>query len=115
MSHWKQRPEGGGRFALWLIRTIARRGGRSVSRVLLYPITLYFLLVRLGHPPVLTVPQHVWSWFANLLNHGIVGGMFMGEYVLRRRLFPNRPYRNFVGFVRLLGALGPKFWRQLFD
>lgn len=43
---WKQRPEGGGWFALWLIRTIARRGGRSVSRVLLYPITLYFLLVR---------------------------------------------------------------------
>lgn len=73
------------------------------------------LLVRLGYPPVLTVPQQVWSWFANLLNHGIVGGMFIGEYILRRRRFPDRPYRNFVGFLRLMGGLGPKFWRQLFD
>ncbi|MBW3549661.1 MAG: acyltransferase [Proteobacteria bacterium] len=45
-SDWKKRPEGGGRFALWLIRTIARRGGRSAGRALLYPITAYFLLVR---------------------------------------------------------------------
>lgn len=45
-ARWQQRPEGGGRFAIWLIRAIARSGGRTVSRVLLYPITLYFLLVR---------------------------------------------------------------------
>lgn len=44
--HWKHRPEGGGFFALWLIRTIARHGGRAVARALLYPITLYFLLMR---------------------------------------------------------------------
>ena len=43
---WKRRPEGGGRFAIWLIRLIARRGGRSAARLLLYPITLYFLIVR---------------------------------------------------------------------
>ena len=46
MTGWKQRPEGGGRFALWLIRTIAQRGGRTVGRLCLYPITLYFLLMR---------------------------------------------------------------------
>ena len=45
-GHWKERPEGGGRFAIWLIRSIAQVGGRAVSRVLLLPITLYFLLVR---------------------------------------------------------------------
>ena len=45
-EHWKQRPEGGGRFAIWLIRSIARYGGRAVSRIFLYPITLYFLIVR---------------------------------------------------------------------
>ncbi len=44
--HWRQRPEGGGRFALWLIRFIALHGGRRVARVLLYPITLYFFLRR---------------------------------------------------------------------
>ena len=38
-ANWKQRPEGGGRFALWVIRCIARHGGRSISRACLYPIT----------------------------------------------------------------------------
>ncbi|MEG3192728.1 LpxL/LpxP family acyltransferase [Lysobacter sp. D1-1-M9] len=45
-NDWTERPEGGGRVALWLIGTIARCGGRSVARALLYPITLYFLIVR---------------------------------------------------------------------
>lgn len=45
-ADWRQRPEGGGRFAIWLIRGVARHGGRTVSRALLLPITLYFLLVR---------------------------------------------------------------------
>jgi predicted LPLAT superfamily acyltransferase len=44
--HWKQRPEGGGRFAIWLIRSIARHAGRRVARLLLGPITLYFLVMR---------------------------------------------------------------------
>lgn len=43
---WKQRPEGGGLFAIWLIRSIGRYGGRRVARLLLYPITLYFLIRR---------------------------------------------------------------------
>lgn len=46
MSDWKSRPEGGGRLALGLIRGIARHGGRPLARALLYPITLYFTLVR---------------------------------------------------------------------
>ena len=45
-AQWKQRPEGGGRFAIWLIRGIARHAGRKVARLLLGPITLYFLLMR---------------------------------------------------------------------
>jgi len=45
-AQWKERPEGGGWFAIWLIRSIGRHGGRGVARALLYPITLYFLLRR---------------------------------------------------------------------
>lgn len=45
-SAWQARPEGGGRFAIWLIRGIALHLGRPVARVLLYPIALYFLLAR---------------------------------------------------------------------
>ena len=45
-ADWKQRPEGGGWLAIWMIRGVARYGGRSLARALLLPITLYFLLVR---------------------------------------------------------------------
>lgn len=45
-AHWRHRPEGGGYFAQWLIRTIALRCGRPVARAVLYPVTLYFFLRR---------------------------------------------------------------------
>lgn len=45
-SSWKQRREGGGWFAIWLIRGIGRYGGRALARLCLYPITAYFLLRR---------------------------------------------------------------------
>src|SRR5690348_789557 len=45
-EHWQSRPEGGGRFALWLIVIIALHGGRRLGRLFLYPITLYFYLRR---------------------------------------------------------------------
>lgn len=43
---WRARPEGGGRFALWLIRTFAQYCGRRIARLALLPITVYFLLRR---------------------------------------------------------------------
>jgi predicted LPLAT superfamily acyltransferase len=45
-AHWSERREGGGRFALWLIRTIGLRLGRPAARARLYPITLYFFFRR---------------------------------------------------------------------
>ena len=45
-ENWQSRPEGGGHFAIWLIRTIALYGGRRVGRLCLYPITGYFYLRR---------------------------------------------------------------------
>ena len=45
-ARWKQRPEGGGWIAIWMIRGVGRYGGRALARLLLYPITLYFLLRR---------------------------------------------------------------------
>lgn len=71
------------------------------------------LLARLGHPPVVAVPQVGWSWFANLLNYGIVGGVFVVEYFVRMRLFPDRPYTGLFDFLRRLGAMGPTFWRDV--
>ena len=80
---WKQRREGGGRFALWLIRAVGRYGGRTVARACLYPITLYFLLRRpaerrdsrayltraLGRPARLRdVARHIHTFAATILD-----------------------------------------------
>ncbi len=45
-QEWIERPEGGGRVPLRLLIAVARIGGRTFTRCLLYPITLYFLLRR---------------------------------------------------------------------
>lgn len=45
-EHWNARKEGGGQFAIWLIRSIGLRCGRAAARLCLYPITLYFFLRR---------------------------------------------------------------------
>jgi len=72
------------------------------------------VLDSLGHPPAWGVPREHWSLIANLLNYGVVGGFFIGEYALRHRFFPHRPYRNFLEFLQQMGRLGPAFWRGLF-
>jgi predicted LPLAT superfamily acyltransferase len=43
---WQQRPEAGGRIGLWLLTTLPFRVGRSVARLITYPVALYFLLRR---------------------------------------------------------------------
>jgi predicted LPLAT superfamily acyltransferase len=45
-EHWSARPEGGGRVAIWLIKTIGLRCGRTCARLVLYPVTLYFFIRR---------------------------------------------------------------------
>ena len=69
-------------------------------------------LVQFGYRPPLAVSHEQWSWVANILNYGIVALLFMGEYVWRKRLFPQRPYRNFLQFLQQMAQLGPGFWSQ---
>ncbi|MCD9032823.1 ketosynthase [Luteimonas sp. Y-2-2-4F] len=70
------------------------------------------LLASLGVAPPVSITRTQWSWFANLLNYGVVLGMFAGEYAYRARRFPGR-YAGFGDFLRRMGALGPAFWRDL--
>ncbi len=82
-AQWKQRPEGGGRLAIWLIGSIGRYGGRRIARALLYPITVYFLARRaperrasrrwlgraLGRPATLwDVARHIHTFSATILD-----------------------------------------------
>jgi uncharacterized membrane protein len=71
------------------------------------------LLASLGIAPPVSVSEAQWSWFANWLTYGLVGGFFAAEYLYRKRRFPGR-YRSFADFVRRMARLGPAFWRDLF-
>ncbi|MGO1069926.1 ketosynthase [Lysobacter sp. CA199] len=73
------------------------------------------LLARLGHLPAIAISREQWSWFANIINYGVVGGMFAVEYLVRRRLFKQRPETGFFDFLRKMAQLGPKFWKELFS
>lgn len=67
------------------------------------------LLLAAGLRPPVTVPLHVWSLFANVLNYVIVGTFFMVEYFLRRRRFPQQGYRGLIDFTRRIVSLGSMF------
>lgn len=71
------------------------------------------LLVQMGYAPPVTVSQAAWSWFANLLDYGLAGLLMVIEYLVRMRMFPDRPYRTVPEFARRVGALGPAFWRDV--
>ncbi|SUZ30046.1 ketosynthase [Xanthomonas euroxanthea] len=71
------------------------------------------VLAQLGHASPLPISDARASLFANLLAYGVVGGFFVGEYLLRSRWFPQRPYRNLPDFLRQMARLGPEFWRDL--
>lgn len=70
------------------------------------------LLDRMGHAAPWPITPEQWSWFANLATWGLVGGLFAGEYLLRKRLFPGR-YASLADFLRRMAGLGPAFWRDL--
>jgi uncharacterized membrane protein len=71
------------------------------------------MLAQFGYRPPLAVSDEQWSWVANFLNYGIVAGLFCGEYLWRKRVFPQRPYRNFPQFLQQMARLGPGFWSRL--
>lgn len=84
-----------------------------VNLVLALSATPDGLLTALGIQPWWPVSHQQWSWFANIANWGLIGGFFVLEYVLRKRYFPVRPYRNAGQFMRQMAQLGSAFWRDL--
>lgn len=96
---WRQRPEGGGQFAIRLIRGFSRYFGRAPARLALYPITLYFLIKRgperrasraylsraLGRPATLwDVARHIHTFAATILDRVfLLGDPDMRRFDLR--------------------------------
>jgi len=70
------------------------------------------LLDSIGIAPPVAISREAWSWFANGLNYGLVGGLFVGEYFFRVRRFPGR-YTSFFDFLRRMAGVGPAAWRGI--
>ena len=70
------------------------------------------LLDSVGIAPPIAISREAWSWFANGLNYGLVGGLFVGEYYFRVRRFPGR-YTSFFDFLRRMAGVGPAAWRGI--
>lgn len=70
------------------------------------------LLAGFGVATPFSVTEAQWSWFANWLNYGLVGGFFLLEFAWRKRRFPGR-YRSLFDFLARMSRLGPAFWRDL--
>jgi predicted LPLAT superfamily acyltransferase len=98
-AQWKARPEGGGAFALRLIRGVGRHGGRALGRACLYPITAYFLARRgverrasrryltrvLARPAtLLDVARHIHCFAATILDRVfLLGDRESGRFDIR--------------------------------
>lgn len=70
------------------------------------------ILATVGITPPVTVTKAQWSWFANILNYGLIGGFFVIEFIYRERHFPGR-YDSLWHFLSSMARLGPKFWRDV--
>ncbi len=70
------------------------------------------ILATAGIMPPITVTKAQWSWFANILNYGLVGGFFVLEFIYRERHFPGR-YDSLWHFLSSMARLGPAFWRDV--
>lgn len=95
--------------ATWAIVLLAMAVASLVLALIASPDGL---LESLGVPSPWPITQQQWSWVANILNYGVIGGVFAVEFAIRQRRFPGHD-RSFVDFVRRMAALGPGFWREL--
>ncbi len=51
--------------------------------------------------PWLEQPE-LWSWFTNVINYGVVGVLFIGEFALRKKLFPTHNHPDFFEYLRII-------------
>lgn len=63
---------------------------------------VFFTLVVVGIIlPCLKQPA-LWSWVTNFINYGVVGILFVGEYLLRKKMFPERKHLPFFEYLRMI-------------
>lgn len=51
--------------------------------------------------PLLQQPK-LWSWITNVINYGVIGSLFIGEFILRKKLFPQLGHPSFIDYIRIV-------------
>lgn len=76
---------------------------RTYTRHVTQAWTLIFLLLFLEALALtLWTRLETWSWFTNLFNHLIVGSAFLGEFILRKRRFPDHDHPGFLDYLKIV-------------
>jgi uncharacterized membrane protein len=58
--------------------------------------------------PTLRQPE-LWSWFTNIINYGVVGVLFVGEFMLRKKLFPTHNHPGFFEYLRIIASANIRY------
>jgi uncharacterized membrane protein len=58
--------------------------------------------------PWLKQPE-LWSWFTNIINYGVVGVLFVGEFMLRKKLFPTHNHPGFFEYLRIIASANIRY------
>lgn len=76
---------------------------RSYTRGLtqLWCLVFVAMIVWSAILPWLEQPE-LWSWFTNIINYGVVGVLFVGEFMLRKKLFPSHNHPGFFEYLRII-------------
>lgn len=46
--------------------------------------------------------KSLWSWFSNVVSYILVGLLFVGEFLLRKKLFPHHDHPGFIEYLRII-------------
>lgn len=78
-------------------------GMKKYTRKVTQIWSLVFLLLFL-EAIVLTLwgSLEIWSWFTNLFNHLFVGILFFGEFVWRKKQFPDHDHPSFLDYLKIV-------------
>lgn len=58
--------------------------------------------------PTLQQPE-LWSWFTNIINYGVVGVLFVGEFMLRKKIFPSHNHPGFFEYLRIIASANIRY------
>jgi len=77
------------------MRHYTRRVTQTWCLVFVYMSLVALILPWMGH-------EALWSWLSNVINYVLVIGLIIGEFILRKWLFPDHDHPGFFEFLRIV-------------